>query len=495
MAGWCGLLGALSVPGAFADGFWPLGIAACAWWWTLLLGASARRRWLVSFTVGFVQMAIGISWFAEFSVPGAVLSMIGEAAFIGLAGLVTDPRRDRAWTFVAGVVLAEALRSAWPFGGIPLAGLDLGQAVGPLVGGARLGGRVLVVGMTAALGVAAAEALSIVSLPRRASIRRRFDALRPTIRRSPVRAASALGLAAVALAAAGATWPVPTQVGSITTAAVQGGGPRGFRATETSAVDVFRRHAAATADLLEHRAPGELDLIVWPEDVVDVETTVTETDEGEILSKLALASGATLVAGVVEDEGTDHFRNAVAAWDPDGQPAGRYEKVRRVPFGEYFPFRDIVKELYEIPARDALPGDQPGFIATPAADLGFVISYEAFLPDRARAAVRAGAEVLLIPTNSASFKGSIVPNQQIAAARLRAWETGRDVVQAGPTGYSAFLTVRGAVHFQTALGTAETVVAPVPLRKGLTPYARFGDWPLLAAAVVGAAASRVRRQA
>ena len=40
--------------------------------------------------------------------------------------------------------LAEALRMTWPFGGLPLGGVFLGQANGPLVELARLGGPLLV---------------------------------------------------------------------------------------------------------------------------------------------------------------------------------------------------------------------------------------------------------------------------------------------------------------------------------------------------------------
>ena len=45
------------------------------------------------------------------------------------------------------MVLVEALRSTWPFGGLPLGGVALGQASSPLAGAARLGGPLLLVGL------------------------------------------------------------------------------------------------------------------------------------------------------------------------------------------------------------------------------------------------------------------------------------------------------------------------------------------------------------
>lgn len=465
-----GLLAALSVPGIFRTGLWPLGVVAAGWWWVLIAEERWATRWRVSFVVAAVQMAVGISWFSEFSMPGYVLAALGEAAFLSLGGLLGGGRRDQPWRFPAAIFLAEAARSSVPFGGIPLAGLDLGQAAGPIAGAARLGGRLLVVTVTVALGTAVAEL-----------VRRRWR--RPVALARPVWGATTVGAVALMLVVAGHWWPVGDVVGSVDAAAVQGGGPRGYRATDARAVATFRRHVEATTELIETGATEGVDLMVWPEDVVDVADRVDTTDEGSILAGLARAADVTLVAGAVEDEGTDHFRNAVVAWGPDGEVVGRYEKVRRVPFGEYFPFRDLVDDLYDIPARDAVEGDGPGLLTTPAGDLGVIVSYEGFFPDRARAAVRAGAQVMLIPTNASSFRGAIVPNQQVAAARLRAWETARDLVQAGPTGYIAYISPRGEVRAQSALGVRAVITEKLELREGLSPYARWGDWPTMLVAL------------
>ena len=69
-----------------------------------------------------------------------------------------------------------------------------------------------------------------------------------------------------------------------------------------------------------------------------------------------------------------------------------------------------------------------------------------FFGGRARDGVKAGGEVLLNPTNGASYTGTIVQTQQVASSRLRAIETGRWVVQAAPTGFSEFVTPDGDVH-------------------------------------------------
>ena len=144
--------------------------------------------------------------------------------------------------------------------------------------------------------------------------------------------------------------------------------------------------------------------------------------------------------GVTEDVpgDDDRFTNAQVVVTPDGEVTSRYDKVRRVPFGEYVPLRGLLEALGapvdQVP-HDAVAGTEPAVLDLPdGTRLGVVISWEVFFGGRARDGVREGAEVVLNPTNGASYSGTIVQTQQIASSRLRALETGRWVVQAAPTG-------------------------------------------------------------
>ena len=240
-----------------------------------------------------------------------------------------------------------------------------------------------------------------------------------------------------------------------------------------------------------------LDLVLWPEDVIDVEGPVGATPEAEEVAAVARRSGATLVAGVVEGAGTTRFRNAAVVWSPRGGAiVGRYDKVKRVPFGEYVPFRSLVDRVADLSAvpRDAVAGSGPGVVRAGGAKAGVLISYEVFFAGRARTATAHGAELLLVPTNAASYSTTQVPTQEVAAARLRAIESGRHLVQAAPTGYSAFVDHRGRVLARSTLGRREALVRPVTLRTGRTIYHRAGDWPVLALAAAGLAGAWGRRR-
>jgi apolipoprotein N-acyltransferase len=116
---------------------------------------------------------------------------------------------------------------------------------------------------------------------------------------------------------------------------------------------------------------------------------------------------------------------------------------------------------------------------TPAGPLGLMVSFEIFYAGRSHESVRAGAELLTVPTNTSSYSTSQVPTQEIAAAVVQTIETGRDLVQAAPTGFSTVVTQRGVVVARSVLGKRQAIFATVALRRGMTPYDHWGDLPVL----------------
>ena len=446
-------------------GWWPLALAGAAVLAAALRGQPWSRRLLAGFAAGLGLFGPGLWWMTEFSAPGYVAATIVEAAILAVVMVAVPPGTGRFVAFPVALVLAGAAAGHWPFGGLPLASIPLGQADGPLAPAARLGGHLL---LTALVGMVGA---SLAAVGERAKTR--SCAGRRVMERVPVGAVAGL-LAVAVVAVGGAAAPDGTARGSLEVAAVQGGGARGLRAVSADAGGVLDAHVAATDGV---RRP--VDLVLWPEDVVDVDAPLAGSAEETEVSDLARRLGGTLVAGIVEDTEPGRFRNAAVAWAPDGSQVARYDKVHRVPFGEYIPFRSLVDRVADISAvpRDARAGDGPGILVTPAGPLGVVISYEVFFADRARAAVRAGGRVLLVPTNASSFTTSQVPAQELAAARLRALETGRTVVQAAPTGFTAVVDPRGRVVAVTDLGPAAVVERRVTLRSGETLATRLGDAP------------------
>jgi apolipoprotein N-acyltransferase len=101
--------------------------------------------------------------------------------------------------------------------------------------------------------------------------------------------------------------------------------------------------------------------------------------------------------------------------------------------------------------------------------------------------------LLAVPTNTSSYTTSQVPTQEIAAAIVQAVQTGRDLVQASPTGFSAAVTNRGVVVERSGLGRRQLLIVTAALRSGMTPYDHWGDLPVLIGAALALVAGWLRQ--
>ncbi|MBW0088840.1 apolipoprotein N-acyltransferase [Pseudonocardia sp. KRD-184] len=441
----------------------PLGVAALT---VALHGRGLRARLWLGGLAGVVLYGTTLGWLTGFAAAGYVAIAALEAVMLAAAvGLVPTARSGRWaggwWALPAGLVLLDAAQTRFPFSGFPLPALVHAQLDGPFVFAAPLGGSLLVTAVAATAGVGLA-ALVLTS---------------GQARLIAVGVAVAVAGAPVAVGAAVAT----ADAGSLDVAVVQGGGPRGLRAVFTDPQDTTDRQFAVAEQIT-----GSPDLVLFAETVISVDGSITGSAADVRTAELARRLDAPVVVGVVENQGTG-FRNAAVLWGHDGTILGRYEKEHRVPFGEYIPGRELLSRVTDLTAlvpRDAIAGEGTAVLEPPAGPLGVVISYEVLFADRVREAVTAGGRIVLVPTNAASYVTEDVPAIEVAGARLRALEYGRTVLQAAPTGYSVVVAPDGRVLAQSGLGGPALLRETVPLRTGLTPYARTGDGPMLVLAAL-----------
>jgi apolipoprotein N-acyltransferase len=499
---------ALSLP---PWGWWILAFPAAGLLWWRLGGLRPRTRLWAGYLAGLGCYVPGLMWARSFTVPGAIVLIAAEAGFTAVACLAVPAGGTlaRALAFPAALTLSEAARMAWPFGGLPIGGVFLGQAGGPVLGVARLGGPLALTAIVyiggvgvGALGEAVARALRDGARAQ-AFATGGSDGVNPAADGGPtggwrrIVSGAVAGLGPLVLVGVVACVVVVgvsvgadhapdggASVGTVSAAAVQGGGARGFSKSQINPSVVLAAQMSETRRLEERDTAPQL--VLWPEDVVSLDTPLSDSPEESVLSSLARTLHATLVVGVTEDISSTAFRNEVVAWGPDGTLVSRYEKVHRVPFGEYVPYRSFFAHLANLSAvpLDAVPGTGTGLLPTPAAPLGAMISYEVFYADRGRSSVRDGAQLLIVPTNASSYATAQVPTQEIAASRVQAVQQGRDLLQAAPTGYSAAITHRGVVLQRSALGAPQIVAADLSRRVGWTLYVRFGDWPPLGLAAL-----------
>ncbi len=452
----------------------PLGVALLT---VALYGRALRTRLVLGALTGAVLYGTTLGWLSGFAVAGYVAIGAVETIMLAVAvGVVPSARTGRWaggwWAVPAGLVLLDAAQTRFPFDGFPLPALVHGQLDGPFALAAPVGGSLLVTAVAATAGVG----LAALVLTR--------------IRARLVAVGVAVVVAGLPVAAGAAVRT--DHAGDLDVAVVQGGGPRGLRAVFTDPGDTTDRQFAVAEQIT-----GSPDLVLFPETVISADGTVVGSAGDVRAAEVARRLDAPVVVGVAENQGAA-FRNAAVLWGPNGAILGRYEKEHRVPFGEYIPGRELLERVTDLTAlvpRDAIAGEGTAVLESPVGRLGVVISYEVLFADRVREAVTAGSEIVLVPTNAASYVTEDVPAIEVAGARMRALEFGRTVVQSAPTGYSVVVTPDGRVVAQSRLGDPALLRETVPLRTGLTPYASAGDLPVLALALLALIAPALLRRA
>jgi apolipoprotein N-acyltransferase len=413
----------------------------------------------------------------------------GMAAAAAAAGRLIR-RRMWAWPLVTGLcwVAQEAIRSRVPFGGFPWGRLAFSQADAPLLPLATIGGAPLVTFAVAVTGGLLAVAVWASLVERRAW-------------RRPL----ACIAAALLLVTAAATLPTATGAGSgreVVIAVVQGNVPRlglDFNAQRQAVLD---NHVMATLDLAADVAAGlrpKPALVIWPENSSDVDP-LRDPDAATRIDAAARAVGMPILVGAVLAGDTPHTaRNAALAWHPGSEPADIYVKRHPVPFAEYMPLRGLLRRVTSLVDRvraDFVAGTGPGVLDVGDTRVGAVICFEVAYDALVRDTAAAGAEVLVIPTNNATFNPAEAA-QQLAMVRLRAVEHGRPAVMASTVGISAFADPDGSVHDATAFNTRAILVRTVTATSAPTIATRIGaatETLLVAAAAVLGAAGLARHR-
>lgn len=481
-------IGGLAVAASLPPwGVWPLAVLGVGLF-ALAPARERRQRALASALFALCWLGPATAWMLFLTVPGHIAAVFVFTGFHAAAGALAPAGPLSALSRAGSHTLAEALRMSVPFGGVPLASLGISQAGGPLLGVARLGGVVLITFVVFTIGFHLPAVAAAVHNRRRP----------PPAVAWPLVTTAAI-IAGSLVAPSGHDLPD----GGVRIAAVQGGGRQGTSALEVPSRQVTEAHLAATRSI---PTGDDLDLVVWPENAIDVDgvafadSTVAAAIAGE-----ARRLGVPFSVGVTEDAESVYpdvdggFVNSQYSMLPSGDLVDRYVKVVRVPYGEYVPLRSALEALGapvgQIP-NDAVAGRGPAVIDVPdVGRLAVAISWEVFFGRRSRDGVGSGGEILLNPTNGASYTWTILQTQQVASSRLRAVETGRWVVQVAPTGFSAFVSPAGEVFDRTDVSERAVIVRDVVRRGGDTLYQRTGDAPsiLVAALAMAVAVLSSRR--
>jgi apolipoprotein N-acyltransferase len=461
-------------------GWWPMALAAPAALFALIRGLPPRRALTVGWAFGIGLFGMGTYWLYTclhiFGLVPIWLTLILQTVLVlVMAGYLAalcylanrfwlKPNATRDWLVLPALwVLLEWLRG-WLLSGFPWLSTGYALIDSPLAGWAPLFGVYGVTWAAAALSVA----VNVVVLPGIARARR----------------AVAIGVAIVLLAAPALlrthSW---TQSAGppIAIAAVQGAVPQDQKwqvANRQMTLDRYWR--------LTDQAWGAR-IVIWPESALPAVANNLQ-DYLRKLREQGRAHDADFAIGLVNfDVDTTQYFNGLLVMAASPQDRGGwYYKRHLVPFGEYFPVPATVRSwmrLMSLPNEDFTPGAarQPT-LSVAGQKLGLTICYEDAFGSQQLSVLRE-ATLLINVTNNAWFGDSMAPHQHLQIARMRALEAERYLVQASNDGVTAAVNARGRIIASLPQFVEGVMRAEIEPRSGLTPYARFGNYPVVAGAL------------
>ena len=441
-------------------GLWPLifvSVAALLW---LFRGQTVRNSAWLGFVSGQGFYIAQIYWISQYlgPIPLIALSTLQALIFAGggvaltLCWRVLDRWQHPAVRLFTPLALAavwltrEWVSTHWPYGGFPWARVATSQADSPFGRLAFLGGLPLITFVVVAI---AAYALVFLT----STVR--------TIR---------LGALALAATAIGLTLVTPVAtVGdqSIKIAAVQGNANAGLFANNGRG-SIFAKHLAASSGLLQKQ---NLDLVIWPENAVDI-NPLADAGTAVRISDFVQTTDTPLMFGSITQNADEYF-NSSLLWLPNQGMVDQYDKKRPVPFAEYVPDRafwaSLAPDLIGLIWHDYTFGTRDGIFEVAGTKIGVNICFEVASDELHRELVSQGAQLIVSQTNNADFGHSDETYQQAAIAKLRAIETGRTVVNDSTVGVTAVFLSDGRTLGELPAFEPGALVVDAPLQSEIAP--------------------------
>lgn len=224
------------------------------------------------------------------------------------------------------------------------------------------------------------------------------------------------------------------------------------------------------------------DLIVLPETSLPLLEEQLPDGYLDAMARSAHWAGGNVIVGVFTRDRQGHIFNSALTFGVS--PAQRYSKNHLVPFGEFIPpFFAWFYRFAQIPMADQTGGGavQPN-LRLGTQRVAVNICYEDLfgadllyaLPD---------ATLMLNLSNLAWYGESHAQAQHLQIAQIRALETGRPMLRATNTGMTAVVAPNGIVQAQLPAFKRAALITQVVGYEGMTPYARWGNLPMITALV------------
>jgi apolipoprotein N-acyltransferase len=246
--------------------------------------------------------------------------------------------------------------------------------------------------------------------------------------------------------------------------------------------EVFNRHLEQTKATI---VKSESDLIVWPENSVDVDIK-KYPDVSQKITDLSKELNTPILVGEVANTDDQQFLlNQSILFSPN--QSAKYTKRYLTPFGEFIPLRNLTGRFskYSDNVIDFKPGIGEKVFSVNGISFNVKICYE-LLSDGQNREI---SDFSVVQTNNATFGYTKQLEQQLVIAKIRALESGRYFAYVSTTGITSIIDSNGKLVENLPKFKPATLNFEIPTANGKTINQRLGGLlePLIFLLMLGAA--------
>ena len=368
-----------------------------------------------AFLFGFISSAITLWWAGKYVglVPLAFLALLHGLFYLPL-GLVARYTTNILW-FIPALLAIEQVRTYFPFGGFSWMRIAFSQADAPYASVISIGGALLLSAWVLVISAAFANFRKVFVFPLLLIL------VLPLLLNN-----------------------THSSQETISFMGIQGNTPSVGLTFNDRAEAVFNLHVDETKKL----SAGAADVIIWPENAIDVDPYANSRVRGSIESLTATLK-TPLITGAITRQG-GQLENVSLMYNESGEVVSYYSKQYLTPFGEFIPLRPLARIVspYVDDVVDFKVGDRTENHLINSFNLAPVICYE-LLSDSLVASAARGSDALVVQTNSATFANTSESAQQLNITRLRAIENSREIASVSTIGISAHIGLNGEILSRT----------------------------------------------
>ena len=402
----------------FAFSFEPIGLwflAPISYAILLRIFQKSVNLYLNAFLFGFISSAITLWWAGKYVglIPLALLALLHGLFYLPL-GLLGRYTTNIYW-FIPALLAIEELRSILPFGGFSWMRIAFSQADAPYASVISIGGALLLSAWVLTLSAMVAKFRKNLAFPLLLVV------LLPILLNN--------------------SYSSQEKVSFI---GIQGNTPSVGLTFNDRAEAVFNLHVAETRKV----AADAADVIIWPENAIDVDP-FANTRVKDSIESLTASLKTPLITGAITRQ-SGQLENVSLMYDESGEVVSYYSKQYLTPFGEYMPLRPLARIVspYVDDVIDFKVGDRVENHVVNGLTLAPVICYELLSDSLVRNAAKS-SNALVVQTNSATFANTSESSQQLEITRLRAMENAREIVSVSTIGISAHIGINGEIMSRT----------------------------------------------